>query len=976
MTSILYRIARWCASHALLVVVAWLVLAAALAGVNRVLPASPPEMFVLNGTDSAEAQVLLAQAFPGSGTDATPLIIHAPITDLSTPEGSAVLQRAGAEVESLPEVISVTGPADDVELLSTDHHTAMLSVILTEAGSSSIEFGEELISVTEDAVGPGIEVALGGLLGQKVSTPETHSSEVLGLIAALLVLFVSLRRITATVIPLVSAMVAVAIGLFIIDLLGRVVFIPDVAPTLGTMLGLGVGIDYALFLITKHRTLLREGYGVADSVGRTAGTAGAGMVFAGSTLVAALCGLALTGLSFLAWLGFAAAIVVVVAVVSSITFVPALLGLSRRSVLPRRANTLTAAQIDEELDASFWARIAGAVTGHPWLFAISASVVLALLAAPAATLQLGHTDAGIYPEGTTAREAYDLTTAAFGPGATAPLAVVASLYTPATSPESEDEADGRGSADPADSGNEPAAAEADAAADAGAGDPRRQDPRLLTLQAALLAAPGVVSADAPVVSTDGGVAVIRVIPEWSGADPRTGELVTELREQVLPEAVAGEGIAPHVGGVTAATTDLSALIAAKTPWFILGVVLMAFVLLMMAYRSLLIPFKAALMNLISIAAAYGVVVMVFQWGWGVELIGLEGPVAIESYVPLMMFAVLFGLSMDYEVFLLTAFREHWERSGDMLLSVRRGLSETGRVVTSAALIMCVVFGSFVLSDNAIVKMFGVGLASAVFIDATVVRCMLVPAIMVLAQKGTWWLPAWLDRLLPQLQVEGDPKALEQETHIAASGGRPRPPNLTRILLTMLGVAVAWVISLVFAADSGFTALPTAGGMLPAAAVSAAAAGLALAVPLRARTSVELPPGLRSLGFAVGAVALLLLAQAVGGLGNPARTSGWLAGWAIVLAGLALVAMARLPIIVPTALGAMAMAITQAVGPYADAGTLLLTCLGPAAVVWLVALIGRLIFRGGAGAGPSESGVPDSEASVMQATATVSDGSDR
>lgn len=198
-------------------------------------------------------------------------------------------------MESFPEVISVTGPADDVELLSTDHHTAMLSVILTEAGSSSIEFGEELISVTEDAVGPGIEVALGGLLGQKVSTPETHSSEVLGLIAALLVLFVSLRRITATVIPLVSAMVAVAIGLFIIDLLGRVVFIQDVAPTLGTMLGLGVGIDYALFLITKHRTLLREGYGVADSVGRTAGTAGAGMVFAGSTLVAALCGLALSG---------------------------------------------------------------------------------------------------------------------------------------------------------------------------------------------------------------------------------------------------------------------------------------------------------------------------------------------------------------------------------------------------------------------------------------------------------------------------------------------------------------------------------------------------------------------------------------------------------------------------------------------------------------------------------------------------------
>ncbi|TXH45030.1 MAG: MMPL family transporter [Actinobacteria bacterium] len=951
MTSLLYRVARWCAAHAVLVVVAWLLLAAALAGVNRLLPVGPPGMFVLNGTDSADAQVLLAQAFPGSGADSTPLLIHAPITDLSTPEGSAVVQRAVTELESLPEVTSVTGPADDVELLSTDHHTVMLSVILTEAGSSSVEFGEEMISATEQAVGAGIEVALGGILGQKVSTPETHSSEVLGLIAALLVLFVSLRRVTATLIPLVSAMVAVAIGLFIIDLLGRVVFIPDVAPTLGTMLGLGVGIDYALFLITKHRTLLREGYPVADSVGRTAGTAGAGMVFAGSTLIAALCGLALTGLSFLAWLGFASAIVVAVAVVSSITFVPALLGLSRRSVVPRNAKTLTAREMDEELDSSFWARIAGVVTGHPWWFAIGAALLLALLAAPAATLQLGHTDAGIYPQGTTAREAYDLTTQAFGPGATAPLAVVASLYEPATSPQSEDEdgANGRGGGNAeADAGN----AESDGGSDSGAGDPRRQDPRLLGLQSALLSTPGVVSADAPIVSTDGGVVVVRVIPEWSGADSRTGELVTDLRERVLPQAAAGKGMDPHVGGVTAATTDLSELIAAKTPWFILGVVLLAFVLLMMAYRSLLIPFKAAVMNLISIAAAYGVVVMVFQWGWGVELIGLEGPVAIESYVPLMMFAVLFGLSMDYEVFLLTAFREHWERSGDMLQSVRRGLAETGRVVTSAALIMCVVFGSFVLSDNAIVKMFGVGLASAVFIDATVVRCMLVPAIMVLAQRGTWWLPAWLDRLLPQLQVEGDPKALEQETRIAAAGGRPRPQNLSRVLMAMLGVALAWVISLVFAADSGFTVLPTAGTMLPAAAVSAAAAGLAVAVPLAARRGAgargaqvgELSPGLRSLSFAIGAVVLLLLAQAVGGLGDPGRTSGWLAGWAIVLLGLALVAMSRVPVVLPAALGALAMAITLATEGAGDAATALMTCLGPAVVVWLVALIGRLVFR--------------------------------
>ena len=595
-------------------------------------------------------------------------------------------------------------------------------------------------------------------------------------------------------IPLATAMVAVGMGLAIIGLLGRLVYIPEEAPTLGTMLGLGVGIDYALFLVMRHRNLLRRGFDVPDAVGRTAGTAGAGMVFAGATLLAAVCGLALTGISFLAWLGYSAAIVVALALLAALTLVPALMGLMGLRVLPKSEQRvvadgdLIAEHSDEDLDQGGWARLANVVTGHPWPFAIAATVLLLALATPMLSMQFQQVDSSALPDDTTAHQAGDIIRESFGPGYSGPLAIVAQLHRAATIPDEDD------------SGT--------------TGDPRARDARLVAVTDELAATEGINEVSAPIVSTDGGVVIWRAVPGTGPSDKATEALVTRMRSDVLPAATAGADMTAYVGGVTAARTDLSLRIADRLLPFILGVATLSFLLLMVAYRSLVIPAKAAAMNLLSISAAYGVVVAVFQWGWGAQLIGLDGPVPIESYVPMMMFAVLFGLSMDYEVFLLTAFNEHYQRTGDIVTAVRRGLADTGQLITAAALIMVAVFTSFVIPDNAVVKMFGVGLATAVLVDATIVRCILVPSLMVLAARWTWWLPGWLDRALPQLYIEGDPAQLESVGTVRTPQPSDQRPA-TGALALIVGVLVAWVLG---------TAMIARPAAAPGAALALAAAG--------------------------------------------------------------------------------------------------------------------------------------------------------
>ena len=912
MTRWLYLLARRCARNGWLVLGIWLLVAIAVMGAHRIIGGAVGQTYNLPGTDSAAAQDLLNRAFPGSATEPVPVVLHDPEADLAAGPGAASVAGVVSALQDMPVINDVVAP-EESGLVSEDGHTAVVQVTIADRSAGSPSVGTDILATARGAAPPSMQVELGGFIGNQVSRPNTRISEALGLLAAVLVLLLTLRRVPAVLIPLVNAMLSVGIGLALIGLLGSLVFIPDVAPTLGTMLGLGVGIDYALFLVVRHRTLLRAGYEVSDAVGRTAGTAGAGVVFAGGTLIAAVSGLALTGLSFLAWLGVAAAVVVAVAVVASFTLVPAMLGIAGHRVLPRHMRDVGEVD-DEALDRTGWARLAAAVTSRPWRFAIASTAVLLLLAAPTLTLTLGHSDASTLPPETTARKADDLMREAFGAGSTAPLAVVSRLWSVAEAPGDDE--------------SEPATSQ-------GSGDPRTSDPRLVALVEDLEAVDGVERVDDVVVSTDGGVAIVRVIPEWGSADPRTEALVHHLRDDVLPAATAGLAMSAHVGGVTASVTDLSELIAARTPWFILGVVSLSFLLLMLAYRSLLIPLKAALMNLLSIAAAYGVVTMVFQWGWGASLIGLSGPVPIESYVPMMMFAVLFGLSMDYEVFLLTAFREHWERSQDMTVAVRRGLADTGRVVTAAALIMVVVFASFVLSTDPLVKMFGVGLATAVAIDATIVRCLLVPAILVLIQKGTWWLPAWLDDLLPHLHVEGDPQALasigdEHDGAPRSTSARAADPGVraTAVVGAVTGVVLAALLV------PRLAAIPVGAG----AAVTAAAVlgGVVVLLPGRGRAGWVA----RVIAYVAGAVlAVVAIAVARSLVPGAATTEGLVAAAGVVVVAAIAVLLIGRGVALPLVLGALGIVVAVTAGPegaLASGTALLVVAVLPALVAAVVA----------------------------------------
>jgi RND superfamily putative drug exporter len=500
-----------------------------------------------------------------------------------------------------------------------------------------------------------------------------------------------------------------------------------------------VGIDYALFVVTRHRQHLREGMTVAEAAGRANATAGQAVIFAGGTVVIAILGLAAAGIPAVAAMGYGTAIVVAVMVVASITLLPALLGFAglrlARTSLPwvRRREQRHAERVERLLrlgaaaPRTGWQRWGDHVTAHPWRYLVGGTVGLLVLAAPVLGMRLGQTDAGNDPPGSAQRTAYDWVAEGFGPGANGRLIVAVDLT----------DADG---------------AVLGALTESVAGDP------------------GVVEAF-PLLNAAGNAGVVVATPATAPRDEATSDLVHRLRDQVIPAALAGSGVEAHVGGMTATFIDMADRISARLPWFIGAVVGLSFVLLMMVFRSVLVPLKAALLNLLSIGAAYGVVVAVFQWGWAKELIGLAEPVPIVSFVPMFMFAILFGLSMDYEVFLLSRIREEYVNGADNTTSVINGIATTARVITCAALIMICVFSGFVLGADPLVKMMGLGLATAVLVDATVVRCVLVPASMRLMGDANWWLPGWLDRVLPSLDIEGAAGLPEPEYR---QGQRPSP----------------------------------------------------------------------------------------------------------------------------------------------------------------------------------------------------------
>jgi RND superfamily putative drug exporter len=499
------------------------------------------------------------------------------------------------------------------------------------------------------------------------------------------------------------------------------------------MIGLGVGIDYALFIVTRHKLQLGEGMELRESIARATATAGGAVVFAGFTVVIALCSLAFAGIPLVSTLGFTAAIAVVVAVGAATTLLPAMLGALGPHINSLRIKLGKTHPDDKEPHG--WRRWAEGVSKQPWPATITALAVLVVLALPIFQLDLGQNDISALPKETTSRQAYDSLNKGFGPGVNGPLLIASEFTSPAEAKQV-----------------------------------------LPGLEKAIGGTEDVKAVTEPSFDKQGTVAVFTVISKSEPWADETVSLVENLRDTVVPQTLQGTKAHSYVGGQTAGYIDLASQISDKLPLMIAIVVALSFIVLLVAFRSLLVPIKAAAMNLLSVAAAYGIVTAVFQLGWGTSIVGLDHAIPIVSFVPLLMFAILFGLSMDYEVFLLTQMREHYKEYGDERRAVVEGLANTGRVITSAAAIMVCVFTSFVLSGNPVVKEFGVGLAVAIAIDSTLVRCLLVPAVMVLLGKRAWWLPGWLDRVLPHISIEGeeffgarDAEKAQQSAPVAAAG---------------------------------------------------------------------------------------------------------------------------------------------------------------------------------------------------------------
>ena len=577
--------------------------------------------------------------------------------------------------------------------------------------------GEELIAAAEDNDGSGLQIELGGepiYIAQEQTSPEG-----LGFLGAAIVLLIAFGSLVAAGLPLLIALVGLGIssgGLIV--LLANLIDVPNWTTAVSGLIGIGVGIDYSLLVLTRFRAAMRSGKDRHAAVVEAVSTAGRSVLIAGSTVVIAVLGLFLTGLPYMYGVAISASLAVLVVMLASITLLPALLSYLGPKVDRLRIPFLGRRLEKEGTSDSPAARWSHAVQRRPWTAAIVATAILLALAAPALGMRLGFPDAGNDKPGTMTRQAYDLISEGFGPGANGPLVIAAQLPDP----------------------------QARTAID-GLAKQLREDP-------------GVAYVAAPRFNSRGTAAILTVIPTTSPQDAATTDLVDHLRHTVLPDALEGSGVATKLGGVTPALEDQSEYITGRMPLFIIGVVGLSFLLLLFAFHSPLISLKAAVMNLLSVSAAYGVMTLVAKGGAVGELIGIDHEVPVAPFMPVMMFAILFGLSMDYEVFLVSRIREEYLVDGDTRRAVADGLAKTARVITAAAAIMVVVFLAFVASPEVFLKLFGIGLAAAIFLDATVVRMVLVPAVMQLLGARNWWCPDWLRRVLPEIEVESGPQVAE------------------------------------------------------------------------------------------------------------------------------------------------------------------------------------------------------------------------
>jgi putative drug exporter of the RND superfamily len=686
-------------------VLAWIAAAVVIIGVGSSLAGEYEADYNTPGSESKAASDLTEERFGGYSGQEVYVVWKDP-AGATSPGARERVNAFLAEAERVDHVAEHTPIR-----VSEDGTIGATNLPLTVPGwEVPKEDGEKLIVAAEDNSGDGLEIKLGG--DPIYQAQEATSPEGIGFLGAAIVLLIAFGSVVAAGLPLAIALVGLGIssgGLIV--LLANVVDVPDWTTAVSGLIGIGVGIDYALLVLTRFRAALKEGKDRHDAVVEAVTTAGRSVIIAGATVVIAVLGLALTGLPYMYGVAVSASLAVLVVMLASVTLLPALLSYLGPNVdrlrIPFLGRTLRA-EGDGESPAARWSH---AVQRRPWTAAILATVLLLALAAPALGMRLGFPDAGNDPPDTMTRQAYDLNTEGFGPGTNGPLVIAAELPEP------------------------DARAEIDSFAER------------------LRSEPGVAFVPDPQINAEGDAAIVTVIPRGSPQDEETEDLVNGLRDDVVPRTLGAAGITANIGGVTAALEDQSEFITGRLPLFIAGVVGLSFLLLLVAFHSPLISLKAAVMNLLSVSAAYGVMTLVAKGGTVGGLIGIDHEVPIAPFLPVMMFAILFGLSMDYEVFLISRIREEYLKDGDTRRAVADGLAKTARVITAAAAIMVVVFLAFLAAPDTFLKLFGIGLATAIFLDATVVRMVLVPAVMQLLGSRNWWIPNWLERFLPRLDVE-------------------------------------------------------------------------------------------------------------------------------------------------------------------------------------------------------------------------------
>jgi putative drug exporter of the RND superfamily len=716
MADILYRLGHFAVRRRKAMIAFWVVALIGVVVLNGMLAGTTSDKFKIPGTESQQAFDLLDARFPAQSGSTAQLVFAAPDGQtLTSGADAAAVEGALDAIRGQKGVVSVTDPVE-AGAVSANGRIAYAQVRypvgandVTDTQVNALEHAAQRV---ESA---GVRAEFGGEVIAAHDRPTTSSSEVIGLVVAMVVLLMAFGSLLAMGLPIITALIGVGIGISGIGIMSAVTDLSSSAPTLATMIGLAVGIDYALFIVTRHRQNLHAGMSVEESAARANATAGGAVVFAGMTVVIALASLIVVGIPFLTTMGLAAAGTVLVAVVIAVTLMPALLGMIGHRIDRFKVpgfNTTTGAEDDAHRTLS--ARWARKVTRRPVVALTAGVAVMVVLAVPLLGLRLGMTDAGTKPPSSTERQAYDLLGKGFGPGFNGPLTIVVDLSNSADKPAT-----------------------------------------LTQITDAVRADHDVVSVSPATFNPTGDTAVLTAVPGSPPSSSATELLVHRLRDRVIPPVATSTGAVVRVSGSTAANIDISDKIASALPKFMIMVIGLTMLLLLIVFRSIFVPIKAAFAILLSIGASFGVIVAVFQWGWLKDVIGLQETLPIVSFLPIMMFAILFGLSMDYEVFILSRIREDYSRTGEARRAVLSGLTASARVITAAALIMISVFAAFVLGDDATIKMFGVGLAVAVLLDATVVRMVVVPAAMTLAGKATWWLPRWLDRALPNVDVEGE-----------------------------------------------------------------------------------------------------------------------------------------------------------------------------------------------------------------------------